>query len=319
MIRLEEMRRSSKSESLVIKRTCLLAFGAHTARFLYRWGMISPEDGGRVTKQIAVKTDGCPFSHDFMITENYVLILDNSARFDFSNIVSGDVIQLQKEHPLRVGICPKNATSADEIAWYTHDEAVVLIHFMNAWEDQDGKIRLWAPLWSDFVSDVVSMEDDPASIVRMAEFTFDLDDPQRRIQTQVIETGTPTDFTVVNRDFVGRKACGFGGIMKRSVIDFDGISKWCMDRNSPQFGLEKSILHGEGVTGGKPILAPKDDKKSSDAVYVINFIYDSKKDESYLVIYDGEDFRKDKVVAKFRMPHRVPHGLHASWVNAKQL
>jgi len=275
-----------------------------------------------VTKQIAVKTDGCPFTHDFMITENHVLILDNSARFDFSDIVSGNVIQLNKERPLRIGICPKNATSADEIAWYTHDDAVVLIHFLNAWEDQDGKIRLWAPLWSEFVSDVVSMEHDPASIVRMAEFTFDLNDPQRRIQTQVIETGmgTPTDFTVVNRDFVGRKAtCGFGGIMLRSVVDFDGISKWCMDKNSPKFGLEKSILHGDGVTGGEPILAPKDDKKNSEAVYVINFIYDSKEDESYLVIYDGEDFREDNVVAKFRMPHRIPHGLHASWVKAAEI
>ena len=138
-------------------------------------------------------------------------------------MLSGDVIQLHQNCPPRFGICPKTAKSADEILWYTYDiKAAVLIHFVNAWEDEDNHlIRLWTPIWNQFVSDVVTMDDDPASVVRMTEFTFDLKDPKRRIGTRDIENDTtrPTavDFLVVNQNFVGRKArYAFAGIMKHS-------------------------------------------------------------------------------------------------------
>lgn len=271
---------------------------------------------------VKLQSSGCSFAHDFLMTDHYVILLDSSARFDFSKIISGDVIQYEEDVPLRLGVCPKSAKSADEVMWYELDRAAVILHYVNAWEDGN-TIRIWAPVWDKFVSDVIAMTDNPADIMRMTEFVIDLSDTDRRLKSRVVEEGTAVDFPVVNRNFAGRKTThAYAGISRNSVIDFDGISQW--KTNAPENTKEPpvhNILHGTGVTGGEPIVAPKVNigKKRSESVYVINFIHDANENASFLVIYDGENFRTDNMVAKYKMPHRVPHGLHAMWVDADAL
>lgn len=201
--------------------------------------------------------------------------------------------------------------------WYTHDHAAALIHFVNAWEEEGNKIILWAPIWKTFVGDVTAMTDKPETLIRMTEFSFDLKDPERRIAIRDVENNTahptPVDFPAINRNHVGIKAdCAFSGIMQRNIVEFDGISKW-----KPGAGLVKNIVYDDGITGGEPIVAPKVGRGQEDscAVYVMNLVHDDNISQSYLVIYDGEEF-DDKPVAKYLMPHRVPNGLHASWVDA---
>jgi len=299
-----------------------------------RWGVVSPSSSNKtatVTRYVNVESPsgGAPFSHDFCITENYILLLDNSVRFDFGNILKGEVLQLDEASPLRFGICPKNASLPEEIMWYSHDEAAALLHFVGAWEEDGDTIVVWAPLWNKFVGDVTAMTETPEQVIRMKRFTLDLKDPRRRMVIRNVENDddssptTPVDFPSINFNFVGKPIdCAFAGIQLRNVAEFDGIAKWQTTESSAAgtttANVVQNVLYGNGITGGEPIVAPKvgRGKENSSAVYVMSLIHDDDSNNSYLVIYDGEDFDDGKPIAKYLMPHRVPNGLHAKWVDA---
>ncbi|MGH7292966.1 MAG: carotenoid oxygenase family protein, partial [Myxococcota bacterium] len=55
------------------------------------------------------------------------------------------------------------------------------------------------------------------------------------------------------------------------------------------------------------------DSSAEDGGYVLGFVYDKARDNSDLVILDASDMAKAPV-ASIRMPRRVPHGFHGSWI-----
>ncbi len=61
------------------------------------------------------------------------------------------------------------------------------------------------------------------------------------------------------------------------------------------------------------VFAPKagaNDVKSDDG-YIIGFIHDERTEQSFFLVLDALDL---SVVAKARVPRRVPYGFHGIWV-----
>ena len=72
---------------------------------------------------------------------------------------------------------------------------------------------------------------------------------------------------------------------------------------------------GEGCESGEAVFAPCIGGSEEDDGYVICFVYDPVSETSECQIIDARNFEAQPV-ARIKIPQRVPHGFHASWVNA---
>jgi carotenoid cleavage dioxygenase len=52
---------------------------------------------------------------------------------------------------------------------------------------------------------------------------------------------------------------------------------------------------------------------NSDEGWVMSYVYDENSNETEFVILDASDLKKDPV-ARVKLPQRVPHGFHGSWM-----
>ena len=67
-----------------------------------------------------------------------------------------------------------------------------------------------------------------------------------------------------------------------------------------------------GHFGGEPIFVPTG-KAGENKGYILNIIYDSTSDRSYLGIWDATRIDK-KPICEIWLPHRIPYGFHGLWV-----
>ena len=76
----------------------------------------------------------------------------------------------------------------------------------------------------------------------------------------------------------------------------------------------RSDASGEGCESGEAVFAPCIGGSEEDDGYVICFVYDPVSETSECQIIDARNFEAQPV-ARIKIPQRVPHGFHASWVN----
>jgi carotenoid cleavage dioxygenase len=68
--------------------------------------------------------------------------------------------------------------------------------------------------------------------------------------------------------------------------------------------------------GGAPseaVLAPAVGQSDELAGWYLSYVYDPVNESSDLVVIDASDFEGEPV-ARIRLPRRVPHGFHGSWL-----
>ena len=64
--------------------------------------------------------------------------------------------------------------------------------------------------------------------------------------------------------------------------------------------------------------APRNDWKNEDDGYLVGFVWDDLKKASFVHIFDAADVAHGPL-ARIRVPQRVPHGFHATWVSGERL
>ena len=89
---------------------------------------------------------------------------------------------------------------------------------------------------------------------------------------------------------------------------FDGEMKY-----DNQTGEIQVHQFGDNCESGEAIFAPRIGGVDEDDGYVICFVYDTEAETSECHIIDAKRF-EDEPVARIKIPQRVPHGFHASWV-----
>ena len=76
--------------------------------------------------------------HDFMMTENYVIIPDSPLEFKPEVMIkeSKFIFQFDKKKPSRYGIMKRNCQSADQVRWFELPGHMTF-HYVNAWEEKN--------------------------------------------------------------------------------------------------------------------------------------------------------------------------------------
>ena len=286
------------------------------------------------------KDNHVSFAHDFIFTENYIILYDSSAHFDTMQIMNmtngseggGDFITWNHDHKMKIGLLPRRkkakkkdgnmeeVTTSNEVIWFELEKPYMMIHPLNAWEDKNGNVILWTPISESFRFQL----DDGSNQFHMTEFILNV--RHGTIERNDIDESQNVEFSRVQDDKVGRfTRFGIASILD-PTLGGDGISKGYAVYDMELRKLHMSVLYEEGDIGGEAIMIPKDDEvdstvddvgdviESSSSFYVGTYVYNSIDKGSYFVLYsDGE------MIARLKLPYRVPFGFHALWVTGDQL
>ena len=262
---------------------------------------------GRLQRTRAVPLPRATMMHDFGLTSRYLVLFHCPVVLDGTAALSGQgaILQWRPELGTRIGLVPRDG---DDVRWVETDPFFVF-HVANAYE-QGGTVVV------DYVRHQRlgfiggdGTRPSPPILHRLR-----VDPASGALEDQPI-AGLPVEFPRVNPTFDGR-ATRFTYAPTRTtpptgrtaVPAFNALAR--LDAECGRVRLH-DFAAGEV---GEAVFAPRaGGGAGEDDGYLLLFVYDPTRDGSDFVILDAADPSRDPV-AVVRLPRRVPHGLHGSWM-----
>jgi carotenoid cleavage dioxygenase-like enzyme len=277
-----------------------------TEPYLY-WASVGAD--GRVTHgpDVVAEVDRGFMIHDFVVTEDYLVLFINPATLDLDVAMKGgNPLAWRPELGTRIAVIPR-AGEAKDARWIDTD-AFWVWHFANAWQEGDYIVTHF-PWWSSMSlsgqdpmashgSHVASARIDPAKgTIRLAtlvegatEFPR-IDDRRQTRPSQYMYLAHKSDAAI-------RNAVPSGAFDELLRVDLK---------------TETTEVHSfPGHLVGEPVFAPKTGRDEEDAGYVVAFVTDLTSQRSQFVIIDVANFTGGPA-ATVTLPRRVPAGLHGNW------
>jgi carotenoid cleavage dioxygenase len=248
---------------------------------------------GRIVHTAPITVPAATYMHDIAITERAVVFWDLPVLVD--DWWSPRPLRWADDHRARIGVLPREGQDGD-VSWFDVNPCSIS-HAMNAFEDGDRVIL-----------DAVR---GPHIEKAHALVRFVLDRRTGRVQEHTVDARF-VDFPRVHPAVVGRPhRYGYA----TELLDWatGGFQRTVARKYDMEAGVCQ--LHDFGPSGmpGECVIAPREGAKSEDDAWAIVLVYDARRDASDLVILDAARFDEDPV-ATIRIPHRVPVGIHGSWI-----
>ncbi|KHN46077.1 Putative 9-cis-epoxycarotenoid dioxygenase NCED5, chloroplastic [Glycine soja] len=278
-----------------------------TSKYL-KYFRFSPEEEKK-SPDVEIPLGAATMTHDFAITENFVVIPDQKVVFKLGEMIKGgSPVIYDDEKKSRFGILPKYASDASSIVWVESPDTF-FFHFWNAWEERE----------TDEVVVIGSCMTPPDSIFK------DTEESLKSVLTEIrlnIRSGKSTRRVVVeemnleagmvNRNRLGRKTRFAYLCIAEPWPKVSGFAK--VDLES---GEVKRHEYGERRFGGEPFFLPtRGENGNEDEGYVMAFVHDEVTWQSELQILNALDL---KLEATIMLPSRVPYGFHGTFVEAMDL
>ncbi|MFT7246189.1 MAG: carotenoid cleavage dioxygenase-like enzyme [Candidatus Azotimanducaceae bacterium] len=284
----------------------MLTFGYSPMPPFLTYSVINPEGKAVHTKEITIPKG--IMMHDFGITENYSIFPDLPLTFDFEKLLKGEsMIGWSPENGCRIGIMPRMGDDSS-IKWFEIEESF-LFHVSNSWEEGDEVVFQACRSNRGGIESTegVPMED---QFGQLHEWRFNM--KTGGVISKALDREYYCDFPRIHDDLIGKKNRYLYAARFRmgDTAVFDGEMKYDNETGELQvhdFGADKE--------SGEAIFAPKVGGVDEDDGYVICFVYDKVSETSECHVIDAKKFT-DEPVARIKIPQRVPHGFHASWVPA---
>lgn len=244
---------------------------------------------GRVTARRTIDVDGASYFHDFALTENHAIFFDTPARM-IADWGSGVPMPFRwdDDRPTRIAVVARDGGA---VRWF--DAApCVLGHVANGFE-RDGRIAVDGIryLKLDVPPPLLHRWEIDLATGRTVETPLD-DHPVEFPRIDDRHVGRPHRYThSVELRLVGGKPAG--SLLRRH----DTVSGTSTSRD-----LGAAQMPGECAVVGRG---------DADDAWLLTFVYDAGRGVSDLVVLDARELA---VVARVRLPARVPFGFHGSWV-----
>ncbi|MEN3792319.1 carotenoid oxygenase family protein [Fulvimarina sp. MAC3] len=243
--------------------------------------------------------------HDFVLTENHVVLLIGPLVFDMQAMMSGgSFLQWRPDLGTRIAVVP---LSGGKPRWYEADPFFVF-HFANGFERGGdividyvrhqklyvgyGEPNTQAPKLQRLVLNTVSGSvQEQCWFDKVAEFPR-IDDRRNALASRYVYAPTLTN-TLKGDDHA---SATFNCLLR--------IDTETGDVNAHDFGNR---------IAGEAVFIPRGEAETSG--WLASYLYDPVSETSELVLLDAEAF-SDEPVVRLRLPQRVPQGLHGTWVPA---
>ena len=242
--------------------------------------------------------------HDFVLTENYVILFDCPVVFDLKKVMSGEeVLNWRPELGVRIGIMSRETGA---LKWI-QTEAFFVFHFANAYENAD-----------EIIVDFVRHADLKLTRSKENRMPPHLYRTRINLSTQMIQHEQLDDriieFPRIKEDRDSLPHRFIYSTTKLSDLNamkdqFTALIKYDVEKKTSQ-------IHDFGNTFeiGEAVFVPKANSTSEDDGYLILFVYNKIENSGECVLLDAKNMR-DEPLARIKMPRRVPSGLHGSWMS----
>lgn len=258
---------------------------------------------GALTQDIAIEKPHSSMLHDFVLTENYIIFFDCPAVLDLNALAKGNNLLCWKPE-LGVKIAVVNRKT-QKIMWI-ETEPFFVFHFANAFEKED-KIIV------DYVRHVdlrLKEEISTGAGVPPLLYRSVLDLNTKTVKhMQLYDEGV--EFPRIHENFHGtaNRYIYLPAKTTRMACDpFNRLIKYDLEK-------QQATIHDFGVNAeiGEAVFIPATAARQEDEGYVGLFVYDKAENSSEFVLLAAQDFNHEPL-AKIKLPQRVPHGLHGSWL-----
>ena len=277
----------------------------------------SGENSGEILFDRKDTFNGFAFLHDFAITANWAIFLQNAIDFNPVPFVMGKkgAAQCLKSNPKKTAkffIIPR------ESGLYRGQKPLIIdapegfvFHHVNAYE-KDSNIILESIFYDDFPSI------GPDENFRDIDFEKY---PEGKLKRSIIDLKNQTSEVYTISD----QCCEFA-MVNPSRLGLKANFSWmaCTYQklgNAPLQSIKKinltsgdELFWSAGPKGfvSEPIMVPSKDNGSEDEGYLFIVVWNGERRGTDLVILNSKDMVE---IAVYELPISIPHGLHGSWVD----
>ena len=275
---------------------------------------------GAIAHQHKHSVPGFAFLHDFAITPNYCIFVQNPVSFNPLPFVMGfkgaaECIQFNPKNPTKIVLIPRNGEG--EVQFFDTDPCFVF-HHANAFE-QDGQLILDSVCYDSFptlddAEDYSTVDFDHVPASQLWRFTVDLTTEKVDVE-KLIER--PCEFPTLNPENVGRdyRYLFMGathGKVKNAPLQ-------ALIKRDMKTGEEQFWSAAPRGFGGEPLFVARPEAKNKataeDDGWVLLWIYNAAGDRTELAIFNAQDITPGPV-ATLKLKHHIPYGLHGSFTPA---
>ena len=272
-------------------------------------------EAGRLLHDRSDSFPGFAFLHDFAITANWAVFLQNAIAFNPIPYVTGEkgaaqCLASQPGGKGRFWLIPRDSGRfAGQKPRILEAPDGFVFHHLNAFEDGD-HVVVESIVYDDFPSigpdeDFVDVDFDkvPEGILHRCR----LDLSRETVSSERISERT-CEFAMVNPERQGLSArYAWMAVAERETGNdpLQAIQK--LDLSSGETRIWSAAPRG---FVSEPLMVRKPGADAEDDGWVLDLIWNGSRDASDLVILNARDLSE---VAVLELPLAVPHGLHGSW------
>lgn len=262
---------------------------------------------GEKKAEVPITLPEAAMTHDFAITENFVVIPDQQIVFRLKEMLTGgSPVVLDPKKTPRFGVMPKYATSEAELQWIEVPDCF-FFHLYNAWEDGDEVVVIGSSMTpADIIFKTSEVPRALLTEVRLNRVTGKAS--KRELSSLNLEVGK------MNPNFVGVKT----QFMYLAIVEpwpkVSGIAK--VDLRTGE--VVARYNYGARRFGGEPVFVPRTADAAEDDGYLLAFCHDEESGLSELLVLDAASPTLAPV-ASVKLPSRVPYGFHGTFISAADL
>ncbi|MEH7249460.1 carotenoid oxygenase family protein [Neobacillus niacini] len=271
---------------------------------------------------VPIELPGVRWPHDLGITKNYSILHDLPFIFDPELLSKGErKVTFFKDMPARFGIIPRHGDNS-QVKWFEGTPCFIL-HLSNCYENGNEVIMEGCVTFNprkpavgkqgkDAIEKMKNQFDKTETGYRMYRWRFNMKTGKTKEEFLDDEV---TEFPVVSNEYVGKKyRYSYNSIFDNSRAWWlSGIKKYDLLE-----GTSQRYEYGEGRAGSEPHIALRKNAVAEDDGYLITLITDMNENRSECLILDAKDFSTGPV-ARIILPHRIPTGAHACWVEGDRI
>lgn len=262
--------------------------------------------------------------HDFAITENYVVIPDQQVVFRLQEMLTGgSPVVLDEEKIARFGFLPRDDADESRMVWVDVPDCFCF-HIWNAWEEGDEVVVV-----ASCMTPADSIFNESSQSLRSILSEIRLNMVTKTSIRRCLVSNVNLEAGQVNRHYLGRKSQYAYLAIAEPWPKVSGIAKVCLDDqhgDSTSLGEDgegqvvSKFMYPQNCYGGEPMFVPRtsDPWAAEDDGYVLAFMHNEETGKSELLVLDASSPALS-VLAKVKLPARVPYGFHGAFVTAAEL
>lgn len=269
---------------------------------------------GMLTQSIHVPTPYSAMVHDFVVTENYIVIPVMPIVGSLERAIEGGPpFAWEPDKGVHLGILPRHSGTADDIHWIKMDLGFVF-HFMNGYDSNgvitiDGCQSTAAPLFPTPDGKITGKKQP-----FLTRWTMDLNEENARCTFERIDEHE-SEFPQCDPRLLGKlyrhgwyASCD--GELKSPLWDNDNY--YNVVGHYDHVTKDEDRFSCGQATVSEPIFVPAPGMTKEGQGYLMTVVTSFETRTSSLFIFDALAVANGPV-AKVHLSHRVPAGFHGSW------